>query len=720
MSRPLRTLSMNEVSDDRTGTAHTQAVKSVCFGRTEDRVVSGGVDGMWLSWAAIAREESSIRAWHATVIPSTHDEGVNGVCVSPDGTMAASAGRDDKVYIGDLRAEAKTVVLKGHVGDATSVAFSPDGRLLASTGEDHTVRLWDVSRGAAAADLQGHMQPVSCVGFSPSGSQVLSMDTHTVRVWDLPTGLCVAELDNAHDVLGTGVGAYAGAGAGASEGAGSGAGGSLLYADFLADTDWLLTVDAGGVKAWNTLSGHCLTWACPAAASLQSAVLSSDRSKLLLGTAVGQVQEWTLPKLIGTPLDKQTLELREAGSYLSRHLSHPVLSVVLSISGKFIAAGDDDGVVCVWSRDSKESVLTERHGQGLYLQTQVSAHLGVTSMCFLTSTRDKVPVDILVTCCKSTGSLDVKDLSEPGGRGPLRRLVNRDCFLNPGEAPDSAFVEKAVPCGGTRVLCAVRTQRGPKGHNPYYSVVVWDVETNSVMSRVQHHDPVVSIRRTVAAETLEPLYATGDADGIVQVWRQGGGIAAPWSLLAVLGRSRMLTFNDASVQGTFVSSVSCKSILEQEGACGTATVTVDSSEWRAAKSRGQDPSDPARLGKLQRTPGVAAPSGGGGAHSSTLGSAAERTTPPISGDVRATSDVWSQPHDTVTIDGSKVSQGTSRGATHNTVEVVEEGILSVGYCLSAGHTQYARRNATSFWCSWPKSRCVLSHYLIHSSVPEHT
>jgi WD40 repeat protein len=46
--------------------------------------------------------------------------------------------------------------LEGHTGSVIEVTFLPDGSLLASAGRDETIRLWNPHTGQAVQTLEGH------------------------------------------------------------------------------------------------------------------------------------------------------------------------------------------------------------------------------------------------------------------------------------------------------------------------------------------------------------------------------------------------------------------------------------------------------------------------------------------------------------------------------------------------------------------------------------
>ena len=117
-----------------------------------------------------------------------HNSSVNSVAFSPDGSLIASAFRDDTIHFWNgFTGETSGEPLTGHEGGVRCVAFSPDGSLVASGGVDGTIRIWDVqTRLAVGEPLGGHTGTINSVSFSPDGQFIYSCSwDKTIRCWDV-------------------------------------------------------------------------------------------------------------------------------------------------------------------------------------------------------------------------------------------------------------------------------------------------------------------------------------------------------------------------------------------------------------------------------------------------------------------------------------------------------------------------------------------------------
>jgi hypothetical protein len=76
-----------------------------------------------------------------------HNDYVQAVVWSPDGTRLASAGLDNSVRVWDPRTGEETIVLRGNAGFFNDVSWHLDGAQLAAACSDGLLWIWDATRG---------------------------------------------------------------------------------------------------------------------------------------------------------------------------------------------------------------------------------------------------------------------------------------------------------------------------------------------------------------------------------------------------------------------------------------------------------------------------------------------------------------------------------------------------------------------------------------------
>jgi WD40 repeat protein len=110
--------------------------------------------------------------------------GANDLAFSPDGHTLAVGLSDGGDALYDLRTGRETGAVPSS-GSPTSLDFNPDGALLASAGLAGSVTLWDVARGRVAGDLSGSAADFS-VRFSPDGKLIAVGDSSgAVVFWNV-------------------------------------------------------------------------------------------------------------------------------------------------------------------------------------------------------------------------------------------------------------------------------------------------------------------------------------------------------------------------------------------------------------------------------------------------------------------------------------------------------------------------------------------------------
>ena len=124
---------------------------------------------------------------------------------SPDGTTFVTEGPEKSglIDIRDAETGASLRSWKGHDDDVNQVAFSPDGTRLATAGDDGALRVWDPMTGALAWEfVDGEHASAFAPTFTSDGRHVLASwpGGGPVRTFDAASGTVLGESVSA-DVL---------------------------------------------------------------------------------------------------------------------------------------------------------------------------------------------------------------------------------------------------------------------------------------------------------------------------------------------------------------------------------------------------------------------------------------------------------------------------------------------------------------------------------------
>ena len=160
--------------------AHSGAVAALAFSHGDDRIASGGADGVVHVWdVATQKLISSLQTKHAAR--------VSRLVFSRDDKAIGSAGDDGTIMVWDA---ATGQPLGGPINDFTAAAdrfaLSPDGAILALPDRNRVV-LWDVRAGGVSGQpLVDHDAIIQKVVFNPDGAMLAAGHADgMVTLWGL-------------------------------------------------------------------------------------------------------------------------------------------------------------------------------------------------------------------------------------------------------------------------------------------------------------------------------------------------------------------------------------------------------------------------------------------------------------------------------------------------------------------------------------------------------
>ncbi len=167
---------------------------------------------------------------------------VNDLSFSSNGELLASAGKDGKINVWNLKTGKILNTFQDHVGSVLKIDFSSDSKRLVSAGEDNTIRIWDdvdeKNKGRYSSIFQLYQQEIpsvrkyssveyqiTAVIFSPDDRRIISSDnTGYIRFWDLEQNQQTAIWQAHHNAINA--------------------------LDFSSDGDFLATVSKEGTVKW--------------------------------------------------------------------------------------------------------------------------------------------------------------------------------------------------------------------------------------------------------------------------------------------------------------------------------------------------------------------------------------------------------------------------------------------------------------------------------------
>jgi len=212
--------------------------------------------------------------------------------------------------------------LRGHRDWGRAVAFRPSGPMVASGSADSTIKLWHVSNrkkeNLQIDTLRGHNASVRTLAFSPNGRQLASgSDDHTVRLW---------EIDNLR----------------------------AAPRVFTGHRNWVWTVafnPEGSVLASGSLDSTIIVW--PLTSNDAPQVLRGHRGSVraIAFSFEKRASRWLASASVDSTVRLWDLQNPQQETKIFRQNAR-ARAVAISPNNQWLAVGDDDAKVWVWSLDN--------------------------------------------------------------------------------------------------------------------------------------------------------------------------------------------------------------------------------------------------------------------------------------------------------------------------------------------------------------------------------
>ncbi|KRZ74385.1 Striatin, partial [Trichinella papuae] len=175
---------------------HDDAVWSVAFHSSDNRLVSASADGTLKLW-----EPSSSSPLLATYTSNSADGVPTSVdFVNADPQQAVAAFKSGAAYVYDL--ETSKIVLSFEISQDSSSSRSSINQILShptlpitiTAHDDRVIRFFDNNTGQMIDSVVAHLDAVTCLSIDPNGLYLLS-GSHdgSLRLWNVDTKMCLQE-----------------------------------------------------------------------------------------------------------------------------------------------------------------------------------------------------------------------------------------------------------------------------------------------------------------------------------------------------------------------------------------------------------------------------------------------------------------------------------------------------------------------------------------------
>jgi WD40 repeat protein len=136
---------------------------------------------------------NTVQVWNTTsgMLIQTyhgHNDFIESLSWSPDGTRIASASVDEVVHVWDATSGQTLLTFRGQSRNSEEVHWSPDGKRIAFIGDNNNVLVWNAVTGKTLVVHHQHSKfGLSSLIWSPNGAFIASAGD-TVELWHANTG----------------------------------------------------------------------------------------------------------------------------------------------------------------------------------------------------------------------------------------------------------------------------------------------------------------------------------------------------------------------------------------------------------------------------------------------------------------------------------------------------------------------------------------------------
>ncbi|MEM8806630.1 MAG: NB-ARC domain-containing protein [Cyanobacteria bacterium P01_G01_bin.38] len=415
-----------------------------------------------------------LQIWH-------HNNMATSIVWCPDGTRLASVGLDQTLRVWQVQTGECLHVLQGNAPQIESVDWSPDSHLLACPGGDNSVLLWDAQTGNLYNILSDHSTRVRCVTFSPDGEMLASSaEDETIKLWNVAMGSCERTLLEAglawwisfNPVCGLSPGetGYTLASGqdltvslwdtqtGHRRQAFQGHLNRVWAGSFSPNGRLLASSDDHSIKLWEVVSGHCLQTCKGYSSAARSVDVSSTGKQLATGHQDRILCLWDVAS--GDCL------------HILRGHTGMIWCVALSPDGTVLASAAHDNTLRLWDT---------RTGQCLNILTGHANLLMSVTWHPTGQQLSTAAADGTVKVWNSTGECQLT-------------LEHDQPVYSVAWHPAGDYLISGVACGGIRL---------------------WDSQTGQCIRRFSGHTkPVVSLAFSPDGQT----FVSGSHDGTIKIW----------------------------------------------------------------------------------------------------------------------------------------------------------------------------------------------------------